>query len=420
MTKEYERPYWGFEPLLVDVTPVLPGEWTFWADQSNAQSNTTPGGSVTLNHAPIGPIKLASFTCSWELNNWGNGEAVIPLEGCPMTRADLVRFYGWRLWAFFNNQPVWMGLPTALDDEGGPAVTVTFVEGIGYIDRKQHALNRTYTQQEQTYIAAELAARLDNVGIRRVTQPGPGFLRDRTYQYLEGSSRGDLLTNLTQVIQGPEFRSEYAIDATGRLDPSIRIAYPRVGRDSGLGIKVPGGAVSYHLKWDSEQFRTRTFAVGELPETAAATDRRPVVLVTQTQWDRGIPNIDSVDDWPGVILRSTLTERANANAQTYNYPTLEVSATMPVSLPPLGSYGVGDDVLLQIADPLTPEGYSTTGRLTGMAADAAAGTVDWTVQLAQPPSRLDNTLTGTLARAASFQANNFHQRLEAPPPGIEE
>src|SRR5262249_707182 len=158
----------------------------------------------------------------------------------------------------------------------------------------------------------------------------------------------------------------------GRLDPSIRIAYPRVGRDSGLGIKVPGGAVSFHMKWDSENFRTRTFAVGELPETATDTDRRPGVLVTRDHGANGQPDIDSVDGWPGVILRSTLTERANANATTYGYATLEVSATMPASAPALGSYGVGDDVVISIQDPMLPDGYSTTGRLTGMAADAAA------------------------------------------------
>ena len=46
---------------------------------------------------------------------------------------------------------------------------------------------------------------------------------------------------------------------------------------------------------------------------------------------------------------------------------------MPISAPALGSYAVGDDVSVALADPLVPTGYAAIGQLTRIDIDAAAG-----------------------------------------------
>lgn len=397
--------------------PELPGEWTFWAD------NARPSAGLFTPHTPIGPVICTSFTCSWALSGYGKAEATIPIEQGGLDRADLLRFWGWRLFAFYKGEPIWAGYPTGLSDTGGAAVTLAFDELIGYLWNKQHATTRTYTQVEQTIIADNLAARLDNISVLRILDPGPGFLRDRSYQYLEGQSRGELLTNLSEVIGGPEFRSEYVMEG-GRPAAKLRIAYPRAGSDTGLGLVVPGGAAEFNAQWSGERLRTRTFAVGELPEDAPANARRPVVVVVRDQLGPpGLPAVDGVDDYPGVILRSTLQERANTNATIYAGPSLALDATVAASSPPLGTYGVGDDVNISLTDPLMPEGFTGVGRLTEMSADAAAGTVQWSVSVTQPPPK-PNTRAGTLSERLSVfnsrQVNQFHRNLEPPPPGIEE
>jgi hypothetical protein len=396
-------------PELVTQPAQLPGEWTFYADQADAR--------LTPAHAALGPVQVTGFSCNWQLSGFGAGEATIPIEGNALSRYDLLRFYSYRLWAFYDGQPVWAGLPTDLDDDGGSAVAVAFTELPGYLNRKMHATTDRYEQIEQTVIARALAARLENISVPIVTEPGPGVLRDRSYDFLEGQSRGELLVNLCEVIDGPQFRAEYALTAQGRPGCTLRIAYPGVGRPTGLGVVVPGQGVSFRARWSGEQQRTRTFAVGELPENAPEDARRPVEFVGRPQ--PGIPNIDSADDWPGVTLPETLRERAQTNATIYADPTLELEATVPVNDPPLGSYGVGDPVSVLLTDTLMPAGFAVAGQLTGISLNAAEGTVAWTVTVTQPPPKPRASLTGQLEHLASMTTGLFHHNLTTPP-GIDE
>ena len=379
---------------------ALPQPWTFYAD------NATPP------YARIGQVTLTGFTCSWALTGFGSGEATVVVGGS-MGRLDLLRFFGWRLWAYYGDAPVWGGLATGLTDQGGPAVTVALTELPGYLAFKQYATTQTYSQVEQTTIAGDLAARLDNIGVPRIIVPGAGHKRDRTYTYLQGQSRADLLTQLCQVNDAAEFRSEYTLDGSGNPVCSLRIAYPRCGSNaSGLALVVPGGAVQPEATWTSDLMRTRTFAVGDLAPGASGT--KPSVLVTAPQ--AGIPEVDHVDDYPGVTVVSHLQERANTNSAIYASPAFGVSATVPVNAPPLGSYAVGDDVAVALADPLVPSGYTAMGRLVGASADAAAGTVAWTVAITQPPPH-KRSLARELVRLDRQVVGLFHQNLGTPPGG---
>jgi len=75
----------------------------------------------------------------------------------------------------------------------------------------------------------------------------------------------------------------------------------------------------------------------------------------------------------------------------------------------MGSYGPGDDVTVQITDPLLPGGLTALGRLTEMDIDAAAGTVALTCSLTLPPARPRETLTDRLARQQVINAGVFHR-----------
>jgi hypothetical protein len=335
-----------------------------------------------------------------------------------MDRISLLKFYGWRLWAYYNGVPVWGGLPTGLTDTGDKAVTVAFTELPGYLQVKQYATSRTYSQVEQTTIAGDIASLLDNVGVPRILVPGSGVLRDRTYTFLQGQSRADLLTLLCAVNNGAEFRSEYSSDGSGNPVCSLRIAYPRVGSGaSGLALLVPGGAATFQSVWASDMMRTRTIAVGDLPPNAASGATKPVVIINTPQ--PGIPQVDHVDDYPGVYHTGTLNDRANTSASVYAGPALAVQGVVPIHDPPLGNYVIGDDVSVALADPLVPTGYTAMGRLTAASADAVAGTVTWTVSITQPQPVLTRRLAQRLKQLDSQVVGLFHQNLTPPPVGTD-
>jgi hypothetical protein len=377
--------------------------WTWWAD-------------TTIGAQPLGPLRPTAFSCNWVLNGWGQGQMTLPFDAddSAITPTRALRLWAWRVWAFYSGRPIWCGCPTGVTDTGGVGVTYTLTELPGYLDKRAYdvAGGHTYTQVEQTAIANDLAAPVSAVGVNLITQAGAGFLRDRQYAYLEGNSRAYLLQELAGVLSGPEFRSEYAAGAPA---PSctLRVAYPRVGSTAtGLGIQVPGAGVAYSAQWDADAMRTHTIAVGDVPPNSPSTAVKPVQVKDVPQAD--LPRLDGVDNWPGVVLTSTLTEKALASASQQAQPALQLTATATVNAPPLGSYGVGDDVTVAITSPLLPAGYTVTGRLQQIDADAAAGTSKWTVAVVLPTPKARATITKAIAQLGAAQQLIFRTSLAAP------
>lgn len=388
----------GVTVLSAEPRPVvpLPGRWTFWAD-------------AITDGAPLGPVDVSGFGYTSRLSAFGNGSASFGLP-CGLDSARLLRLWSWRLWAFYNGVPVWCGVPSGVSDEDASArVSLTFTELPGYLTKRQFDEwpSATWNGVEQTEIARRLAAPVADVGVRIVTSPGPGVPRDRVYQYLESDSRGQLLANLAGVIDGPEFRAEYAMTPAGRPECVLRIAYPRVGSgQAGLGVTVPGGALGYRAQWDADLLRTFTFAVGDLPQDAPQDTPRPVATVNRPQPD--LPRLDAADDWPGTFLASTLAERARTMATAHAAPALSLTASPPASYPPLSAYAVGDDVTVSATTPLLPGGLTVAGRLTQLDVSAGSGVATWTVVTALPAPQARESLTGRLGRLDTSLRQVFH------------
>jgi hypothetical protein len=398
--------------MTLEPRPVvpLPGEWTFWADMiaDVGGPDRPPGsGGPPGPAAPLGNVDVSAFACTSRLSNFGHGQATVVLP-CGIDSERLRRLWSWRLWAFYDGLPVWCGVPSGITDENGAAwANLTLTELPGYLTRRQWEHKMEFPNWDQVDIAWQLAGPVLDVGVFLEIDRGPGFIRTRQYEYLESTSRGQLLINLCSVLDGPEFRSEYRMIG-GRPECILKIAYPRVGSGgAGLGVTVPGGALGYRATWDSDQLRTRTYAVGDLPEDASADTPRPVAMVERPQPD--LPRLDAVDDWPGTILQSTLAQRANTMATTHAAPALALSASPPESFPPITGYGVGDDVTVRAVTPLLPNGIEVTGRLIQIDINAQEGTATWTVATPSPPpipresltrrlDRLDTTLTGVFHR----------------------
>ena len=386
-------------PLAIDTRPTvaLPDRWTFWAE--------TMVGNVAL-----GMVDVSSFYCVRRLSNFGHGNVTVNLP-CGIPGTVLRKLWSWRLWAFYGGQPYWCGVPTGLADQDGSAhVQLTLIELPGYLTKRAWDVypDRRYVNTEQTAIARDIAAPVEDVGVIISVDPGTGYRRDRTYEFLEGGSRGQLLINLAGVLGGPEFRTEYRMNPyAGRPECVLRIAYPRVGNDGpGLGVTVPGAAVGYRAQWDADEMRTTTFAVGDLPHDAAEGAPRPVAIRTRQQAD--LPRLDAVDDWPGTVLQSTLEERANTMAERQAAPALAMTASPPEELPDITEYGAGDTVSVRAVTPLIPDGMEVAGRLSQVEVNAAAGVATWTIIGTTPAQIVRETVNDKLERLDSTLAQVFH------------
>ena len=390
---------------LTDPRPrvPLPGAWRFWAD-------------MLRTGEPLGPVQVSGFGFTSRLSGFGNGTGSFTLP-CGLDPARLLRLWSWRLWAWYGDDPnpVWCGVPSGIGDEDGSVrVSLTFTELTGYLGKRQFDVHpkAVWNGVEQCEIARRLAEPLADVGVRIITEPAtPPVLRDRTYEYLESDHRGQLLANLAGVEGGPEFRAEYGMTAAGRPECVLRIASTRVGGPTGLGVTIPGTALGFRAQWDTDKMRTRTFAVGDLPEDGQ--DRpRPVAVEERPQPD--LPRLDGVDDWPGTVVQSTLNERARTMAAAQSRPALALTASPPANTPPLGSYQVGDDVTIYAETPLLPGGLNATGRLTEVHVSAAEDRATWSVVTSMPPPLARESLAGRLGRLDITTRTVFHRGPMAP------
>jgi hypothetical protein len=377
--------------------PVLPGKWSVWCDR--------------FDGTPLGPIQTTQLHYSQSLSGFGTGEMELVVSESPLDFTDLMRLWSWRAWVMYDDKPLWCGVPSAIISASLNTVTVQLTELSGYLTKRAFdvAGGVRYDQVEQVEIARQIAAPITDIGMALVVEPGPGFLRDRSYTFLEGPYRSDLLSNLSNVIQGPEFRAEYALDTlNARPTATLRIAYPRVGTPGAqVGFIVPGDAIDPTVTYDGQLMRTRTFAVGDQPEDGDADSDRPVQIVDRPQ--PLVPRIDHIDDWPGVIILQTLLDRANTYAQLYDTPSLQVQGSTFETDPELGTYGLGDDVFVFVRDALHPDSMVLDGRLAGLDVDCDSGKVGWTVTVTSPPSLGRPTLSTRMARVSATQVAMFRR-----------
>jgi hypothetical protein len=393
----------------VPMTP-LPGEWTFWAEQ------------MVPPFRSLGMVDVSSFYCVKRVSAFGHGNMTVNLP-CGLASEVLINLWSWRVWAFYAGEPYWCGVPTGLQDQDGSAhVQFTLIELPGYLTRRQqdqHPFlefgnaagpggNPPEQTVEQTVIARQLAEPVQEVGVVVSAEAGPGRGRRRKYEFLEGGSRGQLLINLCGVLDGPEFRTEYGMRPNGRPLCTLRIAYPRVGSDSGgLGVAVPGAILNYRFAMDSDQLRTHTFAVGDLASDAPEGALRPVAITYIN--NPSLPRLDAVDDWPGTILESTLWERSNTGTIINSIPAQQVTGSPPESHPSILTYGAGDTVTVRAVTPLIPEGIEFQARLLQIEVNAATGIATWSATLTSPPQATRTSINGALTRMDRQVSQAFHQ-----------
>jgi hypothetical protein len=396
---------------VVQLTVPATGRWTFWAD-------------LMVDRQPLGYVDISSFYAVARLSNWGHGNATVTLP-CGIAPERLLRLWSWRLWAMYDGEPYWCGVPTGLADESGRTTAqFTLTELPGYLTKRVFDVpppSVPWNNVEQCEIARRLAEPLADVGVPIITQPDVEVRRDRTYEYLESDHRAQLLSNLAGVLEGPEFRSEYGWTDEGLPECRWRVGYPRIGTDTGLGVTVPGAALAYRAAWDADQLRTYTFAVGDLPENAPPEAVKPVATLNRPQDD--LPRLDAVDDWPGTVILGTLQERARTAATQQAAPALQLSATPPSHIPAITGYQVGDTVTVRATTPLLPGGLEVSGRLSMIEVNAQENTAVWTVVTSSPPPVPRASLSGELSRLGTAVSQMFRSGRLAPapvPPASEE
>ena len=217
-----------------------------------------------------------------------------------------------------------------------------------------------------------------NIGIE-IPAATSGVLRDRVYEAFSGKKVGELMRELSNVVDGFDYdvRSEYD---TGAVVRRLRRFYPRRGRTfeaTGLRFRAPGNAVLFDMSEDASDMATVVTALG-------AGDGADMLITTAAETalvNAGWPAYSVTRAYKDVTVLATLAQHAGADVARLSGVddesfSVQVDPTFPGQ--PWGSWDLGDDCQLIVDDdPLFPAGDDGSPGLVSNRRVAAHG---WSVQ----------------------------------------
>lgn len=204
-----------------------------------------------------------------------------------------------------GDQCVFAGYVESLRADGkARTVTVGLVELTRYLWRRTIRDTVTFTGAMQVNIVAALIAGTDTDGPGLSLVPtivSGSITRDRTYQGFERTTVGDAITNLTGVIDGPDYELQVTPDGAGGWIRRVLIA-DNLSRDLSI-VWRNGDPGDYAVDTDVGDHANRIDATG-------AGDNEDLLIATATSPTGEYPRLDGTVAHRNVTSASTLSEHA--------------------------------------------------------------------------------------------------------------
>lgn len=241
---------------------------------------------------------------------------------------------------------VWGGLLwRSTPDFDADTVTLTAAGWHSYFRRRVIDDDLDFEQVDQATIAADLIDHAqgsfwDAVRVDTSMVEPTGVLRDRHYVGDEYKPIAEAVEQLSQVLDGFDFRFETARDSDG-IFTRFLVDYPATGRPMGLVLVLGNQLSSLSVDEDASTLATVAYGVG----------RDALRAVWHTPSLRGVyPRLDAVVSHTDVTRTSTLDDHVRRRLRRGREPVRIPNLTLDPDLqPPLGSYRVGDLVDVRAA-----------------------------------------------------------------------
>lgn len=212
----------------------------------------------------------------------------------------------------------------------------------------------------------------------------------RTYFSYDLRSVWDALSSLSQELDGPDFRFDpymYQGDDGNYVWWNMVVGRPLLATPHEWGWDAPATAT---VTWNTNVTNFATHYYG----TGSGQDRNKLVAVSSRDKliDLGFPGLQLTDTLhTSVINQKELQALTDGDLDTYGAPIIRWDLAVQASMPPLlGSYRVGDTVLLRVEQhPVIPDG-NYHRRITSM-----KGTADDTVVITSSDSYVVQATSST-------------------------
>lgn len=254
------------------------------------------------------------------LNEPGQGRIILP------TDATLVRNIWPHLTSIYitvGGVPVFGGLVeefAAESSENSASTTVLMKEIHYYLRYRHHDTTLTFNQVPQTTIGAALVNNSTANGIPLSgVAAGSSFLRDRVYPSWEKGILLERISQLTEVLDGPDYEVNHIREPDGwRTELVFR---DQVGVVRDLTIISDVNASDYSLSVSADNHATHVHGIG-------AGEEEDQLEVLRTDPSGIYPRFDAAPAWKDVTNVNTLTENTNGYLDANKEPVATPAVTL--------------------------------------------------------------------------------------------
>jgi hypothetical protein len=248
--------------------------------------------------------------------------------------------------------------------------------------RIQHTLNYVSVNQHQimanlvAYAQGGIVTGPGDIGVRPPASIAPAQARDRKYLWGDFAAVLDRMTELSQVVGGPDFTISPTTDPDQPPHWILETGTP-LGAKHNVVWEFPGDIVSYDWPDDGGNSANFWIAQGDVPPGAG--DDAPNLVAKRmmtAEWAAGIPLLEDFSQHQGVINFATLAGYAEAqllaNAGNRHLATFKLVGQD--DLP-----GLGDEIQIRITDPYRFPADPIDHTIVGPGLVAQARVTGWTV-----------------------------------------
>lgn len=277
----------------------------------------------------LGVLNPTNIDVQALLNDVGTGTIDLSARDVP-PRLVWPRLVG--IGVMWQDVPVWVGWVETVEMSSDSSLRAGVIPLDGYMFQRHIDVTVTWNQQSQTAGLANMVNRFcDGIALSAVAETS-AFFRDRTYYWYDHHVVGDLVSNMTEVINGPDWElvpsrvngvwhgTIIFRDAVGAERPFSLIS----GRDSGnYGITIDGGDMGTHQH-----------SVG---------DGQDEDQIEEFAEDLSVyPRFDTTTGYSSVTNRNTLREYATGRVEMFGEPAAVPSMVVDGPNPPPSQLRVGD------------------------------------------------------------------------------
>lgn len=325
----------------------------------------------------LGVLDATEIDVQVLLNEAGSGTLSLSVRDTP-ARLVWPRLVG--IGVMWQDTPVWVGWVETAEMNSDSTLRVGVIPLDGYMFQRHIDDTVTWVGQSQTVGLANLVNQFcDGIALSAVAESS-AHTRDRTFYWFDHHVVGDLVQNMTEVIDGPDWelvpsRVNGFWHGTIVFRDSVGVARQfalQSGRDSG----------NYGITLDAGDMGTHQHAVGDGEDEEQIEEYAEDLTV--------YPRFDKTTGYSSVTNRNTLREYATGRVALLGEPAAIPSMVIDGPDPAPAQLRVGDICQVDVNHSLWR--YTGLARVLGLTYRAAQGSADLRSLMFAPLERATDTI----------------------------